>query len=117
MMVAAKGASPPASAICAPAMLKKARPSASAYCRARSGAGNFRTHNQVTNAAKADTPINQGEEIQKIGCRSISTSRKVPPPVAVTMASTSTPIGSSELRTAASAPLAANTATPIRVKS
>ena len=77
----------------------------------------MRTHSQVATAAKADTPMNQGEEIQKIGWRSISTSRKVPPPVAVTMASTSTPMGSSERRTAASAPEAAKTATPIYVKS
>src|SRR6185312_8079258 len=51
----------------------------------------------------------------KIGCRFISTSRSVPPPVAVTMASTSTPTGSSPLRAAASAPEAAKTATPARM--
>jgi hypothetical protein len=106
-----------ACAIWAPAMLKNARPSASAYCKARSGGGNLRTHNHVAAAANPDTPINQGDDIQKIGCRSIRTSLSVPPPVAVTMARTNTPIGSSDRRTAAKAPLAAKTATPIRVKS
>src|SRR3569832_2327556 len=93
-------------------MQKKANPKASAYRNDLSGGGNFPTQSQVASAASADTPINQGDEIQKIGWRPIRTSRSVPPPVAVTIASTSTPTGSRDLRAAASAPLAAKTATP-----
>ena len=55
-----------------------------------------------------------GSVIQKTCPRSMRTSRRVPPPMAVTMARTTTPKRSSFFRPAARTPLTAKTATPAR---
>ena len=67
MMMQMKGESPAACAMRAPAMLKKARPSASAYCKALSGGGKRRTHSQVAAAAIMEMAMNEGSAIQKTG--------------------------------------------------
>ena len=56
----------------------------------------------------------RGSSIQNTCPRSSSRSRSVPPPMAVTAASTRAPTQSRPLRPAASAPETANTATPSR---
>ena len=102
------------SAIRAPDMANKDRPKASATSSAFMGTGNRRTHSRVSTVAPTMLNRGQGSSIQKMGCRFSSRSRIVPPPTAVTEASTRMPSRSSCAAIPASAPLMANTATPKR---
>jgi hypothetical protein len=93
-------------------MVKNASPSASATRRPRRPGTWKRTYISVNAVAPRITRRYVGSAIQKIGCRFRRMSRKVPPPVAVTIAMTATPSQSSLFRPAVRTPLTAKTPAP-----